>query len=89
MSIRYCARCGKSFDTYYGRKVYCSRSCCFLYRRQLYAGKRLESIIDKILGIRNKKGERVMHLSRTELFGYRYKVLKNMYDSMKKYDEGK
>ena len=87
--IRYCGRCGAKFSTFFGGKIYCSRRCRFLYYREMHAGKRLEGIIDKILEIRNKKGERVMHLPRTELFGYKYKTLKNMYANMKKYDEGK
>ncbi len=53
------------------------------------AGKRLEGIIDKILEIRNEKGERATSLPRTELFCYKYKTLKNMYENMKKYKEGK
>lgn len=87
--IRYCGRCGKRFDTFYGQKIYCSRRCRLLYNREMNAGKRLEGVIDKILEIRNGKGEKVMHLSRTDLFGYRYKDLMNMYKNMKKYDEGK
>ncbi len=89
MSIRYCCRCGKSFDTFYGQKLFCSRRCRILYNRQMNAGKSLEGVIDKILEIRNGKGERVMHLSKTDLYGYRYKDLKSMYKNMKKYDEGK
>ena len=87
--IRYCARCGKRFDTFYGQKIYCSRRCRFLYNREMNAGKRLEGIINKILEIKNGKGERVMHLSKRDLYGYRYKNLKNMYERRKKYDEGK
>ena len=87
--IRYCGRCGARFDTFYGQKIYCSSRCRFLYNREMHAGKRLEGIIDKILEIRNAKGERVMHLPKSELLGYRYKTLKNMYENMKKYAEDK
>ena len=87
--IRYCGRCGAKFSTYFGGKIYCSRRCRVLYYRQMHAGKRLEGVIDKILEIRNEKGEKVMHLSRTDLFGYRYKTLKNMYENMKKHYGGK
>lgn len=89
MSIRYCGYCGKRFDTFYGQKFFCSRRCRFFYYRQMNAGKRLEGIIDKILEIKNGKGERVMHLSKRDLYEYRYKDLKSMYENMKKYDEGK
>lgn len=89
MSIEYCVRCGTRFDTFYGQKVFCSRRCRILYYREMHAGRRLEGIIDKILEIKNGKGERIMHLSRTDLFGYKYKTLKSMYENMKKYKEGK
>ena len=52
------------------------------------AGKRLEGIIDKILEIRNEKGERITSLPKSELFCYKYKTLKNMYENIKKHNKG-
>ena len=86
--IRYCGRCGARFDTFYGQKIYCSRRCRILYTREMNAGKRLEGIIDKILEIRNEKGERITSLPKSELFCYKYKTLKNMYENIKKHNKG-
>lgn len=85
MSIEYCGRCGKKFDTFYGQSFFCSRRCRILYYRQLHAGKRLEGIVDKIYNLRDEKGDKVNHLSKTDLFGYKYKVLVNMYKDYLKY----
>lgn len=82
MAIRYCKRCGKKFDTFYGQKDYCSKRCRFFYNRELHAGKKLDAIIDKILAYCDEDGKRVCHLNRMDLYEFRYSTLVNRYKNM-------